>query len=95
MKKWIAEDWEFTITVLEGEARQCRLGFETGDEFTCRYEVPAGFCPKTMAALYALCEIVRCGGSFRLKGSAKDNEIDFPCADGCVRFRLTAKPIGQ
>lgn len=34
MKKWIVEDWEFTITVKEGEAEHCRLGFETGDVFS-------------------------------------------------------------
>lgn len=30
MKKWLAEDWEFTLTALEGEARHCRLGIEQG-----------------------------------------------------------------
>ena len=33
MKKWLAEDWEFTLTALEGEARHCRLGIEQGDRF--------------------------------------------------------------
>ena len=46
MKKWIVEDWEFEITVLHGEAEQCRMGLETGDQFHCTYECPAGFCPK-------------------------------------------------
>lgn len=26
MRKWIEEDWEFTVTVTEGRAEQCRLG---------------------------------------------------------------------
>ena len=95
MKKWIVEDWEFTITVKEGEAKQCRLGFETGDVFTCQYEVPSGFCPKTIATLYTLCEIVRCGGNYRLRGSENEYEIDFSCADGCVCFNLVAKQINQ
>ena len=43
MTKWIIEDWEFTIIVKEAEAKNCRLGFETRDTFTCQYEVPAGF----------------------------------------------------
>ena len=91
MKKWIVEDWEFTISVKSGEASHCRMGLETGDIYRCQYEVPAGFCPKTMPVLYTLCEIIRCGGSFRARGSDKDYEIDFGCADGPVRFRLSAR----
>ena len=45
--------------------------------FQRRPEAPAGFCPKTMPVLYTLCEIIRCGGSFRARGSDKDYEIDF------------------
>lgn len=95
MKKWIIEDWEFTITVKEGKANNCRLGFETGDVFTCQYEVPSGFCPKTMATLHTLCEIVRCGGNYKLRGSESEYEIDFPCADGYICFHLVAKQINQ
>ena len=47
MHKTIVEDWLFQIEVLE--AKPCRMGFEPGDIFTCTYECPAGFCPKTMA----------------------------------------------
>lgn len=93
MRKWIEEDWEFTVAVTEGEAWQCRLGFEKGDSFICQYEVPAGFCPKTMWVLYTLCEIIRCGGSFKARGSNLDYEIDFKCADGPVQFRLTARRL--
>ena len=95
MKKWIVEDWEFTITVKKGKAEHCRLGFETGDIFTCQYEVPSGFCPKTMATLHTLCEIVRYGGNYKLRGSESEYEIDFPCADGCICFHLVAKKIEQ
>lgn len=93
MRKWIVEDWEFTITVIKGQAEQCRLGFEENDEFTCTYEVPTGFCPKTMPVLFTLCEIIRCGGSFKARGSDKDYEIDFGCADSCIAFHLEAKKL--
>lgn len=93
MRKWIEEDWEFTVTVVKGAAEQCRLGFEQGDQFVCQYEVPAGFCPKTMPVLHTLCEIIRCGGSFRARGSDRDDEIEFGCADGMIRFRLKARRL--
>ena len=93
MHKWIVEDWEFTITVLSGKADDCRLGFEEGDIFRCQYEVPTSFCPKTMPVLYTLCEIVRCGGNYISRGSKKESEIDFPCADGGILFHLQAKHL--
>lgn len=91
MKKCIVEDWLFEITVTK--AKPCRLGFEAGDRFTCTYECPTGFCPKTMPVLYTLCEIIRCGGDYKLRGSESSLEIDFPCADGCVDFHLVAKHL--
>ena len=94
MKKWIEEDWEFTVTVTDGRAEQCRLGFERNDRFRCEYGTPSGFCPKTMPVLYTLCEIIRCGGNFKARGSDKDYEIEFGCADGPVRFRLSARKRG-
>ena len=94
MKKWIVEDWEFEITVTRGKAEHCRMGFEEGDKFICQYECPTEFCPKTMALLYTLCEIARCGGDYKLRGSKSSNEIDFFCADHCVGFHLIAKHIG-
>ena len=93
MKKWMVEDWDFTISVKSGEASHCRMGLETGDIFRCQYEVPAGFCPKTMPVLYTLCEIVRCGGNYTGRGSQKEYEIDFPCADGEILFHLEAKQV--
>lgn len=93
MKKWLTEDWEFTITVIS--AKPCRMGFEVGDTFTCKYECPAGFCPKSMQTLHTLCEIARCGGDYRLRGSRSSREIDFPCADGCIEFHLVARKRGE
>lgn len=43
MKKWIVEDWEFIITVKEGEAKHCSLGFEIGGVFTCQYELKQAY----------------------------------------------------
>ena len=91
MKQWIVEDWAFEITVTQ--AQPCRLGFEKGNQFNCKYECPAGFCPKTMPVLYTLCEIVRCGGNYLLRGSQEPYETDFPCADGCVEFHLSARHL--
>lgn len=93
MRKWIIEDWEFTITVTSGKAEHCRLGFEEGDSFQCEYAVPTGFCPKTMPVLHTLCEIIRKGGSFTHRGSDTPYEIDFPCADGAVCFHIIAKKV--
>ncbi len=93
MHKWILEDWVFEIVVIKGRAEDCRMGFEAGDVFSCQYECPTGFCPKTMPVLYTLCEIARCGGNYKLKGSRNEYEIDFPCADSCIQFHLTAKKL--
>lgn len=93
MNQWIVEDWRFTITVMDGISKNCRLGFEKGDKFNCQYEVPAGYCPKTTHILYTLCEIIRCGGNFKNKGSDKEYEIDFPCADGMILFHLVAEHV--
>lgn len=43
MNKWILEDWSFTVEVVDGNAKNCRLGFETGDTFCFEYETPKGF----------------------------------------------------
>ena len=91
MNKTIVEDWEFEITVIRGGL--CRMGFEKGDKFSCKYDCPAGFCPKTMAVLHSLCEAARSGGDYTLLGGKAENEIDFSCADGVVRFNLVSKKI--
>ncbi len=93
MNKVIIEDWKFEIIVTEAKA--CRMGFEVGDKFYCKYECPTGFCPKTMALLHSLCEVARSGGDFTLLGGKSKNEISYICADGCVRFNLIAQKLGD
>ena len=95
MQQSYFENWEFNITVKEGIAESCRMGFETGDRFICKYECPSGFCPKTMPVLYTLCEIIRCGGDYTFKDSKDKYKIDFPCADSCMIFHLEAKQLEQ
>ena len=92
MNKTIIEDWVFTVTVLR--QKPCRMGFEVGDTFQCKYECPTGFCPKTMAALHTLCEVARAGGDYTLLGSRSKHAIEFSCADGVVDFLLEARYIG-
>ena len=89
LNKQIVEDWEFEITVTKVNY-PCRMGFETGDSFKCKYECPTGFCPKTMPVLHTLCEVIRCGGDYRFRGSKYQNEIDFICADSCIEFHMIA-----
>ena len=90
MKKWYDEEYEFTVEVtgfLRGDhtERYCRNGEEPGDKYTCTYGCPVnqdgqGICSKTMMMLYPLMEAVR---------------KTIVCPDGCVMFRLTAKPLGN
>ena len=96
MNKWIVEDWEFELTVIEGEAKQCRLGLEKEDKFIFQYECPEGFCPRAMIELFTWCEVIRCGGDFTHRG--RDNEkykMDFPCPCQCIKFQLVANPINR
>lgn len=72
MKKWVAEDWKFELTVTDGRAENCRLGIEEGDRFVFSYECPSGICPRVMTELFTWCEVVRCGGDFTYRG-AKEN----------------------
>ena len=72
MKKWYAEEYEFTVEVtgfLRGDhtERYCRNGEESGDTYHCTYGCPVnqdgqGICSKTMMMLYPLMEAVRSGG---------------------------------
>ena len=98
MIKWIVEDYEFQITVIslapDNDPKRCRMGFEVGDVFTCKYECPAGFCPKSMGKLHALCDVVRAEGDLRLLGGDAVRSIRFTCADGPVLFRLEGNKIG-
>ncbi len=51
MNKWIVEDWAFDVEVIDGEAKNCRLGLEKGDVFHFEYETPQGFCPRAIAEI--------------------------------------------
>ena len=105
MKKWYDEEYEFTVEVtgfLRGDhtERYCRNGEEIGDTYTCTYGCPVnrqgyGICSKTMLLLFLLMEAVRSGGDLRNVGGDGKYTRDLVCSDGCVMFRLTAKPLGN
>ena len=69
MNKFIKEDYNFTITVIDGERNNkgvinCRNGHEVGDTYSCEYGCPmpcgneGGFCSKTMLKLFPILEAV-------------------------------------
>jgi len=95
MKKWVTEDWEFEITVVEGKAGHCRLGLEKGDVFIFQYGCPADMCPKIMSQLYTWCEVIRCGGDFTYRGEKEKYEMNLSCPDHCIQFHLRAYPINR
>ena len=105
MKKWYDEEYEFTVEVtgfLRGDhtERYCRNGEEIGDTYTCTYGCPVnkdgyGICSKTMMMLYPLMEAVRSGGDLENLGGDSKYTKTIVCPDGCVMFRLTAKPLGN
>jgi len=96
MNKWIKEDWEFEIIVIEGEARHCRLGLEIGDKFVFQYECPANFCARAMIELFTWCEIIRCGSDFTYRDHNNDKHtMEFSCPCQCIKFQLIAKPINR
>lgn len=95
MKPWYKEDWTFTVEVqsvgIDNSPRSCRLGFEPGDRFECRYECPNGFCPKSMLKLFPVLEAVRSGGDLRSLGGDGPRSMDLLCPDGVVIFRVTGR----
>lgn len=93
MKPWITEDWEFTLTVTEGNPAGCRLGFEPGDTFVFTYGCPGGMCPRVMTELFTWCEVIRCGGDFTYRGEREKYEMEFPCPCRIIRFHLKAAPV--
>ncbi len=105
MKKWYAEEYEWTIEVtgfLRGDKteRYCRNGEEIGDVYTCTYGCPVnkdgqGICSKCMSVMFPIMEAVRSGGDLRKIGGSGQYTKDVVCPDGCVMFRLTAKPLGN
>lgn len=105
MKKWYAEEYEFQIEVisfLRGNSTEhdCRNGEEIGDLYTCTYGCPVngqgqGICSKVMMMLFPIMEAVRSGGDLENIGGSGKYGKDVVCPDGCVVFRLTAKPLGN
>jgi uncharacterized repeat protein (TIGR04076 family) len=105
MHKWYDEEYEFTVEVtgfLHGDKTEnyCRNGEEIGDKYTCTYGCPVnqdgcGICSKTMMMLYPLMEAVRSGGDLEYLGGNSKYEKTVVCPDGCVIFKLTAKPLGN
>lgn len=97
MKKWYAEDWQFTISVTntdkEGKAEECRLGLEPGDAFICAYATPCDFCPTAFIKIFPALEVMRCQGDLRFLGAKQANEIDVLCPDGVVLFKVTGKKV--
>ena len=90
MNKWILEDWAFTVEVVDGDAKNCRLGLETGDTFFFEQETPQGFCPRAFSEISTWCEVIRCGGDFTYRGAKEKYGMEIPCH--CLQFRLTVTP---
>ena len=105
MNKYITENYFFTITVInhagDGKRLQCRNGHEVGDTYTCEYGCPmptngcGGFCSKTMMNLYRLKEIIYTRGDLRLLGFPNNTDIEFPCPDGAVWFRMQIHALAE
>ena len=105
MKKYIVENKSFTISVIDyakdGKPLQCRNGHEVGDTYVCEYGCPApvngcgGFCTKSAISLYRLKEVVYANGDLRLLGFKNNHDIEFPCPDGAVWFRLQIHDLAE
>lgn len=106
MKKWYDEEYEWEIEVIgfnkdnEETERFCRNGEEIGDKYICTYGCPVnsqgqGICSKVMMMMYPIMEAVRSGGDLlNVGGDSKYSKVVM-CPDGCVLFRITAKPLGN
>lgn len=54
-----------------------------------------GICSKVMMMMYPVMEAVRSGGDLEnIGGDSKYSKVVM-CPDGCVLFRITAKPLGN
>lgn len=105
MKKWYYEEYVWEIEVigfLQGERTEnyCRNGEEIGDLYTCTYGCPVnqqgqGICSKCMMVMFPVMEAVRSGGNLENIGGDSRFSKTIVCPDGCVLFRLTAKPLGN
>ena len=88
MKKWFDEEYEFNVEVigfLRGDhtERYCRNGEEIGDKYACTYG-----CPVNQDG-YGICS------KTMMMLYPLMEAIRSVCPDGCVMFRLTAKPLGN
>lgn len=95
MQKWVTEDWQFELTVIEGKAKHCRLGLEKGDKFVFSYGCPEGICPRVMIDLFTWCEVIRCGGDFTYRGEKEKYEINLKCPCNSILFHLKAILINR
>ena len=105
MKKWYEEEYEWDIEVtgyLRGDKTEgyCRNGEEIGDKYKCTYGCPVnedgeGICSKVMMLMFPIMEAVRSGGDLENIGGSSKYIKDIVCPDGCVLFRMTAKPLGN
>ena len=105
MKKWYDEEYEFNIEVtgfIRGNHTEhyCRNGEEIGDRYTCTYGCPVnrqgmGICSKVMMIMFPAMEAVRSGVSMEKIGGPSEYVKDIVCPDGCVIFRMTARPLGN
>ena len=92
MKKFITENFRFTITVTKGGG--CRNGHEIGDTYTCEYGCPmplgdeSGICVEAMIKMFPLLEIVRSGGDLRTLGGSEKHKIEITCPDGPIKFLI-------
>ena len=106
MKKWYDEEYEWEIEVVgfnggrKDTVRFCRNGEEIGDKYTCTYGCPVnaqgqGICSKAMVQMFPIIEAVRSGGGLLNTGGDSRYSKALMCPDGCVLFRMTAKPLGH
>jgi len=70
------------------------------DKYTCTYGCPVnqdghGICSKCMMVMFPIMEAVRSGGDLENIGGDGKYSKTVVCPDGCVMFRLTAKPTGK
>lgn len=93
MNQWIVEDWRFTVTVMDGISKNCRLGFEKAINSIVNTKSPPAIVLKQHIFYILYCEIISMRRDFKNKGSDKEYEIDFPCADGMILFHLVAEHV--
>ena len=94
-EKWVVEDWGFDVEIIDGEAKNRRLGLEKGEKIHFEYGTPQNFCSRALAEIFTWCEEIRCGGNFTQRGAKEKYAIEIPCPCHCLHFRLIAIPINR